>query len=325
MGDKSDIFFGEDPYQIFRRWLEEAANKEINDPDAIALSTVDPEGMPNVRMVLLRQIEDESFVFYTNYGSVKSKEIFSSQLAAFVWHSKSLRRQIRVRGQVEKEDGAMADLYYESRSLKSRVGAWASIQSQPLESRSHLMQQVQYFENKYGPKIYEYILEEREKYESKVLIGDSTNADISKELTEYHKLYNDVSGADQLNEIKTNLDALEEDVRNMVNETETNKRKMEYRHEVSEQVVSQSTKINYIYYFILACIFIFLISKNALRIKEHILLYSFVLIFPFLYRYIFIGLVYVYNIMIQTMNAQGPKNAFLDNTVNLKFLDDYDV
>tara|TARA_B100002051_G_C16620671_1_gene578063 strand:+ start:86 stop:691 length:606 start_codon:yes stop_codon:yes gene_type:complete len=150
MVDKSDIFFGEDPFQIFRRWFEEAANKEINDPDAIALSTVDPEGMPNVRMVLLRQIEDASFVFYTNYGSVKSKELFSSQLAAFVWHSKSLRRQIRVRGQVEKEDGAMADLYYQSRSLKSRVGAWASIQSQPLESRSHLMQQVQYFENKYG-------------------------------------------------------------------------------------------------------------------------------------------------------------------------------
>ena len=150
MVDKSDIFFGEDPFQIFRRWFEEAANKEINDPDAIALSTVDPEGMPNVRMVLLRQIEDASFVFYTNYGSVKSKELFSSQLAAFVWHSKSLRRQIRVRGQVEKEDGAMADLYYQSRSLKSRVGAWASIQSQPLESRSHLMEQVQYFENKYG-------------------------------------------------------------------------------------------------------------------------------------------------------------------------------
>ena len=150
MVDKSDIFFGEDPFQIFRRWFEEASNKEINDPDAIALSTVDPAGMPNVRMVLLRQIEDASFVFYTNYGSVKSKELFSSQLAAFVWHSKSLRRQIRVRGQVEKEDGTMADLYYQSRSLKSRVGAWASIQSQPLESRSHLMQQVQYFENKYG-------------------------------------------------------------------------------------------------------------------------------------------------------------------------------
>ena len=139
MGDKKDIFFGDDPFQIFKRWFEEAVKTEINDPDAIALSTVDSAGMPNVRMVLLRQIEDASFVFYTNYGSVKSKEIFDSQLAAFVWHSMSLRRQVRVRGQVEKEDGKMADIYYQSRSLKSRVGAWASIQSQPLESRFHLM------------------------------------------------------------------------------------------------------------------------------------------------------------------------------------------
>ena len=150
MGDKKDIFFGDDPFQIFKSWFEESVKTEINDPDAIALSTVDSAGMPNVRMVLLREIEDASFVFYTNYGSVKSKEIFDSQLAAFVWHSKSLRRQVRVRGQVEKEDGKMADIYYQSRSLKSRVGAWASIQSQPLESRSHLMEQVEYFEKKYG-------------------------------------------------------------------------------------------------------------------------------------------------------------------------------
>ena len=152
MGDKKDIFFGDDPFQIFKRWFDEAVKTEINDPDAIALSTVDSAGMPNVRMVLLREIEDTSFVFYTNYGSVKSKEIFDSQLAAFVWHSKSLRRQVRVRGQVEKEDGKMADIYYQSRSLKSRVGAWASIQSQPLESRLHLMEQVEYFEKKYGDK-----------------------------------------------------------------------------------------------------------------------------------------------------------------------------
>ena len=150
MGDKRDIFFGVDPLQIFKRWLEEAGETEVNDPDAIALSTVDPAGMPNVRMVLLRQIEDAAFVFYTNYGSTKSKELSDSQLAAFVWHSKSLRRQIRVRGQVEKENGTTADLYYQSQSLKSRVGAWASIQSQPLESRSHLMEQVEYFEKKYG-------------------------------------------------------------------------------------------------------------------------------------------------------------------------------
>ena len=150
MTNKSDIFFGDDPFQIFKRWFEEAATTEINDPDAIALSTVDLAGLPNIRMVLLREIEDSSFVFYTNYGSVKSTEISNNQRAAFVWHSKSLRRQIRVRGHVEKEDGRMADLYYQSRSIKSRVGAWASVQSQPLQSKSHLLEQVEYFEKKYG-------------------------------------------------------------------------------------------------------------------------------------------------------------------------------
>jgi pyridoxamine 5'-phosphate oxidase len=150
MTNKSDIFFGDDPFQIFKRWFEEAATTEINDPDAIALSTVDLAGLPNIRMVLLREIEDSSFVFYTNYGSVKSTEISNNQRAAFVWHSKSLRRQIRVRGHVEKENGRMADLYYQSRSIKSRVGAWASVQSQPLQSKSHLLEQVEYFEKKYG-------------------------------------------------------------------------------------------------------------------------------------------------------------------------------
>ena len=150
MADKSDIFFGDDPFEIVKRWFKEAVNTEINDPDAIALSTVDTSGMPNVRMVLLREIEAASFVFYTNYGSVKSKEILSNQLAAFVWHSKTLRRQIRVRGQIEKENGLAADQYYQSRSLKSRIGAWASIQSQPLSSKSYLMDQVEFFEEKYG-------------------------------------------------------------------------------------------------------------------------------------------------------------------------------
>ena len=150
MADKSDIFFGDDPFQIFKRWFKDASKTEINDPDAIALSTVDSDGMPNVRMVLLREIEESSFVFYTNYGSVKSTEISNNQKAAFVWHSKSLRRQIRVRGQVERENGRMADLYYQSRSIKSRVGAWASIQSQPLVSKAHLLEKVEYFEEKYG-------------------------------------------------------------------------------------------------------------------------------------------------------------------------------
>ena len=149
MADKSDVFFGGDPFQIFKRWFKDASKTEINDHDAIALSTVDSDGMPNVRMVLLREIEESSFVFYTNYGSVKSTEISNNQKAAFVWHSKSLRRQIRVRGEVERENGRMADLYYQSRSIKSRVGAWASVQSQPLQSKSHLLEQVEYFEKKY--------------------------------------------------------------------------------------------------------------------------------------------------------------------------------
>ena len=152
MTDKNDIFSGDNPFQIFKRWLHDASKTEINDHDAIALSTVDVDGLPNVRMVLLRGIEDSSFVFYTNYGSVKSQEISTNHLAAFVWHSKSLRRQIRVRGKVEKEDGKKADDYYRSRSLKSRIGAWASVQSQPLKSRSSLMEQVEYFETELGDK-----------------------------------------------------------------------------------------------------------------------------------------------------------------------------
>ncbi|MDH3264474.1 MAG: pyridoxamine 5'-phosphate oxidase, partial [Paracoccaceae bacterium] len=97
---------------------------------------------PNVRMVLLREIEDDGFVFYTNYGSKKGREISSTGKAAFVIHWKSLRRQIRVRGVVEREDGEKADIYFASRSLKSRLGAWASRQSEPLASRTALMAEV---------------------------------------------------------------------------------------------------------------------------------------------------------------------------------------
>lgn len=139
--DRTGIFAGDDPFAIAKSWLAEAEKSEPNDPNAIALATVDPSGLPNVRMVLLKDIEDAAFVFYTNYGSKKAQEIASGQ-AAFVLHWKSLRRQIRVRGRVTKEDGAQADAYYDSRSLKSRLGAWASDQSQPLSSRTHLMAEV---------------------------------------------------------------------------------------------------------------------------------------------------------------------------------------
>lgn len=142
MTERSGIFAGDDPFAIARRWLAEAEPKEPNDPNAIALATVDPAGMPNVRMVLLKDIEADAFVFYTNYDSVKATEIAAAGKAAFVLHWKSLRRQIRVRGLTEREDGPQADEYYASRSLKSRLGAWASRQSRPLSSRTELMAEV---------------------------------------------------------------------------------------------------------------------------------------------------------------------------------------
>ena len=142
MTDRSGIFAGADPFEIARRWLSEAEQSEINDPNAIALSTVDSAGMPNARMVLLKAIEADSFVFYTNYGSAKAQEIDGAGKAAFVMHWKSLRRQVRVRGQVFREEGRDADEYFHSRSLKSKLGAWASHQSQPLFSRAALMAEV---------------------------------------------------------------------------------------------------------------------------------------------------------------------------------------
>lgn len=140
--DRSGIFAGDDPFEITRRWLAEAGPAEPNDPNAIALATVDGQGMPNVRMVLLKDVEAGAFVFYTNYGSAKGREIAASGKAAFVLHWKSLRRQIRVRGVTSREDGPAADAYFASRSLKSRLGAWASDQSQVLASREALMLDV---------------------------------------------------------------------------------------------------------------------------------------------------------------------------------------
>jgi pyridoxamine 5'-phosphate oxidase len=140
--DRDGIFAGDDPFALTRLWLAEAEKSEPNDPNAIALSTVDADGMPNVRMVLLKDIEAGAFVFYTNYTSKKAQEIESAGKAAFVMHWKSLRRQVRVRGLVTREDGAAADAYYASRSLKSRLGAWASDQSKPLSSRGALVAEV---------------------------------------------------------------------------------------------------------------------------------------------------------------------------------------
>ncbi len=151
MSDRTGIFAGDDPFAIARAWLAEAEASEINDPNAIAMATVDQDGLPNVRMVLLKEIEDAAFVFYTNYQSAKAREIESAGKAAFVMHWKSLRRQVRVRGLVSREEGPKADEYYASRSLKSRLGAWASKQSEPLSSRASLMAEVAKITAQHGP------------------------------------------------------------------------------------------------------------------------------------------------------------------------------
>jgi pyridoxamine 5'-phosphate oxidase len=142
MSERTGKFAGDDPFAIARRWLDEAAQTEPNDPNAIALATVDAQGMPNMRMVLLKEIADDGFVFYTNYESAKGQELAVSGKAGFVMHWKTLRRQVRVRGHVSRQDGAEADEYFASRSLKSRLGAWASQQSRPLSSRAALMAEV---------------------------------------------------------------------------------------------------------------------------------------------------------------------------------------
>lgn len=145
MSDRTGIFAGDDPFVLAQSWLDEAVVTEPNDPNAIALATVDAQGLPDVRMVLLKEIEqgpNGAFVFYTNYDSAKGRQIAETGVAAFVMHWKSLRRQIRVRGTVTREDGVKADEYYSSRALQSRIGAWSSRQSQPLDSRATLVAEV---------------------------------------------------------------------------------------------------------------------------------------------------------------------------------------
>ena len=147
------LFVGEEPFTIFRRWLEEARKTEVNDPDAIALATVDKEGLPNVRMVLLRIIEEDAFVFFTNYGSKKAQEALLTNKVAFNIHWKSLRRQIRVRGYVEKEDGMIADKYFSEREVGSQTAAWASKQSETLNDRQELIERWQSYKNKFEKNV----------------------------------------------------------------------------------------------------------------------------------------------------------------------------
>ncbi len=138
----SDFTAAQAPFDLFRQWFADATASEPNDPNAMALATVDPAGMPDVRMVLMKGYDEQGFVFYTNTGSAKGTQLLASRKAAIVFHWKSLHRQVRVRGPIEQVSDAEADAYFQSRPRDSRIGAWASQQSRPLESRFALEKAV---------------------------------------------------------------------------------------------------------------------------------------------------------------------------------------
>ena len=148
--EQHDFTARTEPLQLFAEWLEEARASEPNDPTAMSVATVDPDGMPNVRMTLLKGFDESGFVFYTNFESQKGTEILATRKAALGFHWKSLRRQVRIRGPVEVVSDDEADAYYNSRPRDSRIGAWASQQSRPLESRFALEKAVAKFAAKYA-------------------------------------------------------------------------------------------------------------------------------------------------------------------------------
>jgi pyridoxamine 5'-phosphate oxidase len=139
-----------DPIAHFKGWLAEATESEPNDANAMSVASVGPDGMPSVRMVLLKDVDDAGFVFYTNYESQKGRELQAHRKAGICFHWKSLRRQVRVEGEVETVSDADADTYFASRPRDSRIGAWASDQSRPMEGRFELEKQVAKFAAKYA-------------------------------------------------------------------------------------------------------------------------------------------------------------------------------
>lgn len=139
-----------EPYRLFAQWLDDATKSEANDANALALATVDENGLPDVRMVLLKGFDERGFVFYTNFESQKGQQVLGAMKAAMCFHWKSLRRQVRVRGVVEQVSDAEADEYYASRPRGSRIGAWASKQSRPLESRFALEKAVAEYTAKFA-------------------------------------------------------------------------------------------------------------------------------------------------------------------------------
>ena len=140
----------DDPFELFEKWFEEAKTKEINDPNALALGTANKEGIPSVRMVLLKGFDKNGFVFYTNLNSQKGNEIKDNPNATMCFHWKSLLRQIRITGTLKQVDDKVADDYYSSRAYESRIGAWASKQSSVLKSRKELLDNLESFKKKYN-------------------------------------------------------------------------------------------------------------------------------------------------------------------------------
>ena len=139
-----------EPHALFDEWLAEAEQSEINDPNAMALATVDADGMPDVRTVLLKGYDKRGFVFYTNFEGAKGQQVLATRKAALCFHWKTKRRQVRARGKIELVSDEEADAYYNSRHPQSRLGAWASDQSRPLKDRQTLVDKLAHFEEKYG-------------------------------------------------------------------------------------------------------------------------------------------------------------------------------
>ena len=146
----SDFTQADEPFALFEQWFSEAGQSEPNDPNAMALATIDTSGLPDVRMVLLKGVDPRGLVFYTNEESAKGRQIAASPRAAALFHWKSLRRQIRLRGPVALVGDEEADAYFRSRPRDSRIGAWASQQSRPLESRFALEKAIAYYAAKFG-------------------------------------------------------------------------------------------------------------------------------------------------------------------------------
>ena len=148
-----DIFAREDPITLFAEWLARAGESEPNDPNAVSVATVDADGMPDVRVVLLKDFGPDGFVFYSHKDGAKGSQITANPVAAMCFHWKSLRLQVRLRGAVSLIEGERADAYFATRARLSQIGAWASEQSRELESREVLRDEVALLDSEYGDEV----------------------------------------------------------------------------------------------------------------------------------------------------------------------------